>query len=452
MIGDTPTRAGLGVIVLMTILALAVAMADEASAADAVAEGVAAPTSSDAFAVLSRQVADIRKKEIPEEQSRLYCPFYNYKTAPHAIVAGGVVYCVFQNSSGRPHAMMYDINDASWRGPIQISQAGLGKKDKHGVPSLCIDGEGFLHVFFGCHSRSVGAMLHSRSVRPYDITEWNKQKMMVGDATYPGLIKLKDGKTCLLYRRGNHLNPWVMQVSSDNCKTWTSPQPIVNMRLNHADRGLCSYCRFFPGSDGKTIHCFWNLKDDTPTPPTKYAGLNEAVYRYHIYYMCRDADGTWRNAAGEEVTVPVNVVQARAKCLVYDSGDQFTLMQYGCRLGVDERNRPYIKFRTGVVDWMRVRNHDIEEPIVVIEPLRWKFASFESGRWRVTDELPNDWPGDAASLISARGTLAAGSDADDRWFIFWPMRPLTDDKGAYIFLYNERSGYARREGGPADVQ
>ena len=153
MIGDTPTRAGLGVMVLMTTLGLAFAMADEGCTAGTRAEGVAAPTPNDAFAVLSRQVADIRKKEIPEEHSRLYCPFYNYKTAPHALVAGGTVYCVFQNSNGRPHAMAYDINNASWRGPIEISRAGLGKKDKHGVPSLCIDGEGHLHVFFGCHSR-----------------------------------------------------------------------------------------------------------------------------------------------------------------------------------------------------------------------------------------------------------------------------------------------------------
>ena len=167
--------------------------------------------------------------------------------------------------------------------------------------------------------------------------------------------------------------------------------------------------------------------------------------------MRRDADGKWRNAAGDKLTLPVNVVQANAKCLVYDSGDQFTLMQYGCRLGVDNENRPYIKFRTGVVDWLHVRENDIEKSIIVKEPWCWKYASFESGQWRVTDRLPDDWPVDAALLISARGTLAAGSQTNGRWFIFWPEKTLTSDKGAYIFLYNEKNGYARRNGGPADV-
>ncbi|MBN2295292.1 MAG: BNR-4 repeat-containing protein [Pirellulales bacterium] len=412
-------------------------------------ENIKPPTPKDAFVVLSRQDADILKKRIPKEHARLYCPFYAYKTFPHAVVENGFVYCVFQNSHGRPQAMAYDIQKAKWRGPVQISPAGLGKEDKHGAPSLCIDNEGYLHVFFGCHGIR-GPMLYSKSIKPYNITAWEKERLSIKDATYPGLIRLANGEICLLYRQGDHLNPWALRISSDNCKTWSPPEQVIDMRKNHPDKGLNAYCRFFPGSDGKTIHCFWNLKDDSPTPSAKYAGLDEAVYRYNIYYIRRDADGKWRNAAGEKLALPVNAVQAKAKCLVFDSGDQFTLMQYGCRLGVDKENRPYVKFRTGVVDWLHVRDNDIEKSLVVKEPWRWKFASFESGHWRVTDRLPHDWPADAASLISARGTLAAGSQTDGRWFIFWPEKALTGDKGAYIFLYNEKTGYASRDGGPAD--
>jgi len=406
------------------------------------------PTPEDAFAVLARRLMD-RPNRISKDEARLYCPFYNYKTTPHAIVAQGNVYCVFQNSEGRPFAMTYDIDEKSWAGPVQISDFGLGR-DKHGVPSLCIDGQGHLHVFFGCH---VHPMRHCRSVRPYDINAWEKQEApSKGHATYPGLMRLADGAIYLFYRAGFHLEPWVMQTSVDDCKSWCRPQPVIEMRRDSGDPGLGAYCRFFPGSDGKTIHCFWNLKDDTPTPPAEYPRFDEAVYRYHIYYMRRDPDGAWRNAAGQKVSLPVNKAQAHAKCLVYDSGDRFTLMQYGCRLGVDATNRPYIKFRTGVVDWMRVKSHDINDPRIVVEPLTYRFASFESGEWRVCDRMPIGWPPEAASLICARGVIAYGGNAQGQWRIFWPLRPLTSDKGAFVFLYNTESGYATRKGGPAYVE
>ena len=239
-------------------------------------ENIKPPTPENAFAVLTLQEADILKKRIPKGHARLYCPFYTYKTFPHAVVEDGCVYCVFQNSHGRPHIMAYDIQDAKWRGPIQISAAGLGKEDKHGVPSLCIDNKGYLHVFFGCHGIR-GPMLYSKSTKPYDITTWEKEQVLIKNATYPGLIRLADGDICLLYRQGDHLNPWVMQTSSDNCTTWSPPEFVIDMRQDHPDKGLNAYSRFFPGSDGKTIHCFWNLKDDSPTPPAKYAGLDEAV-------------------------------------------------------------------------------------------------------------------------------------------------------------------------------
>ena len=55
-----------------------------------------------------------------------------------------------------------------------------------------------------------------------------------------------------------------------------------------------AYAYFLPGPQGRTIHCFWNHKDDNagrinagrmtkhPWRPLKYKGLHEAVYRYNI--------------------------------------------------------------------------------------------------------------------------------------------------------------------------
>ncbi|MBM3333492.1 BNR-4 repeat-containing protein [Candidatus Sumerlaeota bacterium] len=407
--------------------------------------GRASPTLNDAFAALSRTT-------IPD--GRLFAPFYAYVIGPHAVVARGKVYCVFQNAVGQPIAMAYDSQEKQWSGPVKVSQLGL-KNDDHGNPALCIDNAGYLRVFFGCHG---GPMRHARSEKPYDISAWREQPSPVPKATYPQVMRMADGSILLFYRAGGHMEPWTMRSSPDNCATWSEPRPIIEMRKAPPDPLAAAYCDFMPGSDGRTVHCFWNHKDDnaarvTPQRPhpwraLKYPGLHEAVYRYNVYYVRRDPDGVWRNGQGQMANLPISKTEADSNCLVYDSGDEFTML--GLRMAVDANDQPYIGFGTGVVDWVKRGADARTQPIV---PTTERFATLASGVWRVTEEMPGSWPSDVARAMKAPGCLAYGSEwPAGHWFIFAGRAGVSSEHGCSVHLYNDLTGYATRPGGPASVE
>lgn len=373
-----------------------------------------------------------------------YPPFYGNVISPHAVVAKGKVYCAFQNTKGQPVVMTYDIAKKSWDGPVTASEFGLGK-DAHGNPSICIDRRGHIHIFYGCHGR---AMRHTRSVRAYDITSWQEQSAPTERATYPQSMRMSDGRILLFYRAGGHMEPWTMRTSSDDCQTWSEPEKIIEMRLAPPDPLAAAYCSFCPGSDGRTVHCFWVHKDDNaarvkgdkkhPWRPLKYKGLHEAVYRYNMYYVYRDSEGTWRNIAGKKVDLPLSKAFADEYCLAYDSGDELT--NIGAPF-VDNQNRPYVRFRTGVGDWKKGGT--------IIIPWHYKYACYDRAKWRIYDEVPADWPSDIRKPATAKGSPAYGDQTEGAWFIYYTNDRYNPNSPSSIFLYHETMGYIRRKGGPA---
>ncbi len=383
---------------------------------------------------------------------RLMAPFYDYVIWPHAVAAEDKVFCVFSSAQARPIAMAYDEKEKSWAGPVQLSELGL-KNDDHGNPALCIDRRGFLHVFHGCHG---GPMRHTRSTRPHDIASWDEQPPPTPRATYPQVMRMADGGMLLFYRAGGHMEPWTLRASGDDGRTWGDPQRIVEMRLDPPDRLAAAYCFFLPGAERKTVHVFWCHKDDNaarvtedrphPWRPLKYPGLHEAVYRYNIYYMKRRADGTWRNAAGQPVSLPVSKAEADTKCLVFDSGHEFTLG--GRKILIDSQDRPYIHFRVGVYDW--VRQHGRSDAAIV--PVTDRFAHPEAGRWQVSKTLPDDWPKGIVRLGKNPGVLAPSEDwPGGHWTIYARRTAIRPGAGCSVYLYHDEQGYAAPAGGPVMV-
>ncbi|MHC4677564.1 MAG: BNR-4 repeat-containing protein [Planctomycetota bacterium] len=373
-----------------------------------------------------------------------YPPFYDNVIAPHAVVAAGKVYAAFQNTRGQSVVMVYDIAGKSWAGPVTISEFGLGK-DAHGNPSVCIDRRGYIHIFYGCHG---GPMRHTRSARPYDITEWQEQSAPTPRATYPQSIRMADGAVFLFYRAGGHMEPWSARISRGDGRSWSEAEKVVEMRLAPPDKLAAAYASICPGYEGRTVHCFWVHKDDNaarvkgnrkhPWRPLKYKGFHEAVYRYNMYYVFRDAEGVWRNIAGEKVELPVSKAFADAHCLLYDSGDEFTNIAFPF---VDRLNRPYARFRTGVGDWKAGGR--------IIKPWHSLYASYEAGQWHISDEVPAAWPEEVRVFAEAKGSAAFGPKSQVNWFIYYTHDRFGPNQGSSIFLYNPTSGYARRQPGPA---
>jgi hypothetical protein len=229
------------------------------------------------------------------------------------------------------------------------------------------------------------------------------------------------------------------------------------MRRDPPDPLAAAYCCFFPGHDLKTVHVFWNHKDDnaarvTPTRPhpwrpLKYPGLHEAVYRYNVYYARQDRDSVWRNAAGELLALPISKREADARCMVYDSGDIFTMI--GARVTIDTEDRPYVAFRTGVVDWVKAGR----DPSAVIVPLTYRYASCADGKWRVVNRMPSEWPPEVREVLSTPGAQAYGERRPEgRWFIRAEREAIGPGVGCSVFLYHGQMGYAVRKGGPAVVE
>ena len=370
-----------------------------------------------------------------------YPPFYSNVIAPHAVVEKGRIYCAFQNTKGQPVVMGYNIDKQSWAGPVTASDFGLGK-DAHGNPSICLDRKGHIHVFYGSHGRS---QRHTRSKNPYDISSWVEQTPPTSRATYPQSMRLADGSLYLFYRAGGHMEPWSLRISSDNGKTWSAAEKVIEMRLAPKDRLAAAYASIAPGTDGKTIHCFWVHKDDNaarvkpgkphPWRPLKYPGLHEAVYRYNMYYILRDANGVWRNIEGKKVKLPVSKAFADKHCLVFDSGDEFTNIG---RPVIDKNNRPFVRFRYGVGDWKKGGKR--------LVPWQSRYTHYDGSKWQVLKNIQKSWPEKVQTLLSAHGPVIWGDPTDGNWFNFYKH---SQNSGSYIYLYHDTKGYASRMNGPA---
>ncbi len=375
-----------------------------------------------------------------------YPPFYGSVITPHAFVAKGHIFCAFQDTKGLPVVMAYDVAAGKWKGPAYASDFGLGK-DAHGNPSVCLDRHGHIHVFYGCHG---GRLRHARSKKPYEIDDWEEQSSPTPRATYPQTMRMANGDIYLFYRAGGHMAAWTFRRSADDGGSWSEGEKIVEMRLAPPDPLSAAYCSFHPGSDGRTVHGFWVHKDDnaarvrkgTPHPwrPLKYPHLHEAVYRYNMYYIRRDADGLWRTATDEEVRLPVSKADADARCLVFDSGDEFTNIG---RPIVDEMNRPHVSFRYGVGDWKAGGGTAM--------PWRQRYAHYADGRWHVSDRIPDDWPETARSQAAAAGSIAFGDPAGARWSIYYRNDRYNPESATEIFLEHHTNGFATRTGGPAKL-
>jgi hypothetical protein len=370
-----------------------------------------------------------------QRDGKPYKTFYNNYIAPHAVIEKDIVFTAHQDGQGRPVIDAYDIKKKTWIGPVRASDFGLGA-DTHGNPSITIDSKGHLHVFFGCHGSE---MKHIRSTVPYDISRWKEMPSPTPRATYPQSMRMANGSIYLFYRAGGHKDPWSMSISKDDGESWSKPEPIIEMRRDFPDRKAASYNAFVPGADYKTVHCFWVYKDDDPRGnKRKYQGMHEAVYRYNMYYAKRSAEGQWIAADGTPMSdLPVNKTFCDEHAMFLNSGEEFTAPT---RIVIDEDDTPYFHIRQGVIDWKLSK---------VIVPYYYKFASPVDEKWKVYDEMPNQWPKLVKDLLLSAGPAAFGGPQPNKWFIHYKEGPPEDPKATYVWLGHIEKGYEIRQKGPA---
>jgi len=234
---------------------------------------------------------------------------------------------------------LYNHASSAWEGPYIVGYSEL-TNDDHGVPSIIMDSDGYVHVFFGGHGNAVQ---HATTSLARDATRWRPQATLNAALTYPSPVLLSDGNIYVGARRtdeaggtgGNYRMYYDYYISTDitdGVVTWASP--VVGVDLDYDSR-------FYLGShilQGGEVHFLGTRAD---------FGDDE---RKHIYYYVYDpvaneirnfADSTSTAAA----SLPINLTTSNASYRIFEhTGSNVGNLP---RLAFDSSGNPHIIFTDG---------------------------------------------------------------------------------------------------------
>lgn len=251
--------------------------------------------------------------------------YEDFALHPEAIYdsESGKTIVAYQGIGMNPFVAAYDQDAKTWDPPVQVGVNPLDS-DAHGGPSLVIDNDGYIHVFYGAHG---GYLLHARSASPHDPTAWEDLgKLSVTQvsgettravnvlATYPQPSLESSGSIRLFYRsfvKDDTYGDWYSVTSTSGVGTWS--QPEVALMGEPGEEGW--YADFVRDEDTNDTYAGFLLRDLA-------ANQTDYFVRRNVYFMRRDAaTGTWFNAAGESVPDTRTLEYMDQTCLVWDSGD-----------------------------------------------------------------------------------------------------------------------------------
>jgi hypothetical protein len=166
--------------------------------------------------------------------------------------------------------------------------------DSHNYVTMGIDEAGYLHVTGNMH---VNPLVYFRSTRPYDVTSLEAVHTMVGrdegDVTYPKFFHNKDGSLLFSYRAGTCGNGNIL-VNRYNVEKqrWERYLKDALFEGIEAADDRAAYHHFVRDSEGN-FHVAWIWRW---TP--------EVATSHQICYAFSPDLIHWKNAAGEEISLP----------------------------------------------------------------------------------------------------------------------------------------------------
>lgn len=125
-------------------------------------------------------------------------------------------YYVYQGGSNfLPYIIYYDHVAKTWSLPQAVASTNPVSGDGHGAPSMWVDSDGYIFVFYGSHSTAQKAVV---TTYPYDTRYWTQLPDVAPHTTYPHLFEY-NGWLYVMYRDGNF--SWTWKQSYTRGLTWT---------------------------------------------------------------------------------------------------------------------------------------------------------------------------------------------------------------------------------------
>ncbi|MBD1388665.1 BNR-4 repeat-containing protein [Neiella sp. HB171785] len=273
----------------------------------------------------------------------------------------GITYVSYQGPFEDPYVAAYNHDTQEWLGPFRAGTSELGRRlgrtkfDNHGKPTLIIDNEGYIHIFYGGHGGDKhhgenplgnvhhGANKHSISKRPYDISEWDEVDNISVFGTYNQALKMDNGDIYLFYRHGAHRSDWVYQKSTDNGRSFDAPVSFLKHKRRDDLKAVDSWYAWVGHGEGDDLivsfdyHLCWDVD------ATKRGHTTE---RHDAHFMVFDTQtDTWTNVAGQQLTMPLTREAAEQQTLAMDTGDQWT---FNGSTYLDHQGHPHLAMNVGV--------------------------------------------------------------------------------------------------------
>jgi len=277
---------------------------------------------------------------------------------PAAVYKNGHTYFPWTDAGG--NVMIADINSAGGSSAGIAYQVG-SKSDysspadiDHNGPYMCIDNNGYLYVFYGCHTNQ---LFFRKSTRAYDVTSWGSKTNVTGatSATYPMPFVMPDNTIYVIYRSTSPLGTYIVK-STDSGATWTS-----NTRLNASAAGNTPYV-YGVGIGTETppsIHIIVNYRPSLAQPTDPFGNS--------CYMKSLDGGTTWKKADGTTYSLPV------------DETNLETLEATGAFPGdmkLDSNNRPYLAWNLNSnknIQFLRYNGSAWTSPVTVSSATRYQF-------------------------------------------------------------------------------
>ncbi|MFH1567096.1 MAG: BNR-4 repeat-containing protein [Gemmatimonadota bacterium] len=299
-----------------------------------------------------------------------YCAWHR----PMAVYAPEVerTFWVYGNADNGPTITAFDHGAGRFLEPVVLGHNPDG--DAHRNPTLLLDEDGLLYVFWGAHADQPTRVC--RSARPHDLSEWLTLPSLPGRvSTYPQPWQLVEGEVFVCHR---HPPGWGYCISRNGGRSWEEAAPFVDFP---EDRGwavsVYGVSVAAAGPCPRRLHFAWSRVGGGTEAQVESTHL--WARRFHVYYAASDDGGrTWQRSDGAPYALPIAEATAER---VHDSGQRGVWLK---DIQVDGQGNPCILFleadaATYESEWMVLRRAD--------------------GQWRLSTVTRSDHTYDDPALV-----------------------------------------------------